>query len=407
MKAVTVSSAGQSHLSGSAGAQAQHNHGESVRQALHQSVRSGDLEKTATLLKQRPDVVFMSDADGNTALHLALHRDVDMKLVQLLVHHGADPGVSNLEGDTCFHLAFALQPPAMAVNELLMKASTWRNIRDVQRTLDLLHAKGHSAVALIYDQANEPLPGYEEVCSKLESRKSSWTLECYALLNEAIGVGDVRTITRLLSMCNFSPIHEAMGGSVLHLALMSRKPASIAALIQHAAGNEKSMLEAADKQGKTPLLLAASLGMQDAMLELITAGADVYATDETGASLVHYMAAAGMRIVGELTAPGCFDPDYRALDGSTPMMWAARAGHLEVIKALRARDANINARDLLGKTPLMYAHEAGHGVGFALSLVARGANNKARDNNGRSVDDYQKENMMARAAAGKSVCTLL
>ena len=48
-------------------------------------------------------------------------------------------------------------------------------------------------------------------------------------------------------------------------------------------------------------------------------------------------------------------------DGWTPIHYAARNGHLEIIKLLMTSiDANPNAQDIWGRTPLDYSRKNGH-----------------------------------------------
>lgn len=59
----------------------------------------------------------------------------------------------------------------------------------------------------------------------------------------------------------------------------------------------------------------------------------------------------------------------------TPLMEAASAGHVEIVKLLLAHNADVNAQSSSGNTPLMYACGGGHTevvkVGTDLRLFKR------------------------------------
>jgi hypothetical protein len=84
-------------------------------------------------------------------------------------------------------------------------------------------------------------------------------------------------------------------------------------------------VQAVDKQGRSPLVLAATNGMPDAAREILTSRAEV---------------------------------DAKCYLGVTPLHYAAAHGHVEVAQRLLQARAKVNSRDdRLGYTPL---HEAAH-----------------------------------------------
>ena len=75
-------------------------------------------------------------------------------------------------------------------------------------------------------------------------------------------------------------------------------------------------------QGQTPLHLAATLGLEDMITLLASAGADI---------------------------------DAKNMEGHTPLSFAAAFGEIEAIKLLLDFGAHINSTDGYGRTPLMHA----------------------------------------------------
>ncbi|MCW3097722.1 MAG: ankyrin repeat-containing protein [Chthonomonadaceae bacterium] len=70
-------------------------------------------------------------------------------------------------------------------------------------------------------------------------------------------------------------------------------------------------------------------------------------------------------------------PCLHKKDGQTPLMQAAQAGHLPLVRLLLARGDNVNASDRFGATALMRACKHGHQA-VAYLLIARGANVTAK-----------------------------
>ena len=79
--------------------------------------------------------------------------------------------------------------------------------------------------------------------------------------------------------------------------------------------------------------------------------------------------------------------------GQTPLHWASWNNHIEIAMLLIARGADVRAKDDDGKTPLHRASWNNH-IEIAKLLLDRGAEVKAGDEDGQTpLDKAQSEEM--------------
>jgi len=130
-------------------------------------------------------------------------------------------------------------------------------------------------------------------------------------------------------------------------------------------------VNAPDKQGQTPLMLAAALGSVDAVRVLLAAGADVKASSGAGLTALHLAAddPAKTRLLLDAGA----DVDAASQLSRTPLLVAASTSTgADVVRQLLAKGANVNVADTSGVTPLIAAANANNREVVEL-LLARGA----------------------------------
>lgn len=115
-------------------------------------------------------------------------------------------------------------------------------------------------------------------------------------------------------------------------------------------------------------------------------------TDD-GESLLSLACSAGYYELAQvLLAMSAQVEDRGQKNDCTPLMEAASAGHVDIIKLLISHNADVNAQSSTGNTPLMYACAGGH-VRAVKELLASGANVEDHNENGHTP-------LMEAASAG-------
>ncbi|MBC2655779.1 ankyrin repeat domain-containing protein [Pseudomonas sp. MSSRFD41] len=114
-------------------------------------------------------------------------------------------------------------------------------------------------------------------------------------------------------------------------------------------------LDTRDEKGYTALILAAYHGHGAAVERLLAAGADACAQDERGnTALMGAIFKGEVRIARRLMAADC-SPDQRNAAGQTAAMYAGLFKRTELLQALAAKGADLEAEDPLGNSPTRLA----------------------------------------------------
>lgn len=109
-------------------------------------------------------------------------------------------------------------------------------------------------------------------------------------------------------------------------------------------------LNSQDGKGYTALILAAYNGRADAVEQLLAAGADPCIEDRRGnTALMGAIFKGELRIAKRLLDSDC-NPDQRNNAGQTPAMYAALFQRTEILEALRAQGADLQAEDGMGNS---------------------------------------------------------
>jgi ankyrin repeat protein len=196
-------------------------------------------------------------------------------------------------------------------------------------------------------------------------------------LHLAIANGDV-AMTRLLLEAKADPNStDATGESCLMMASRVGQLDAVKALLEKGAA-----VDGRDSgYQQTPLMVASRGGFAPIVKLLIERGAQVNAQTRTGKVPAFRLPASnsgskGAGIVrGGWPERGERDPTPGA---KTPLLYAAREGHIEVVKLLLSAGAEIEKSDADGVTPLLMAI-LNERLALATFLIETGANVKAVD----------------------------
>jgi ankyrin repeat protein len=251
--------------------------------------KDADLAETAQALAQYGTSLQVTDDQGRTLLHSAVQKrqftDINAKL-RFLVDQGLDPGITDNEGNTFWHVA--------ASN--LHKHGFF----DFLATLDVEGASkpnqlGQTPLHLIAARMPDSLWEFDPLCGRNSDPKTPFHI--VLSLHSHVDVADNNGITPLHLVATFSEYLVQMlllrgakpslvtkeGCNAFHLAARSRKPNIIGAMLASmqsiTADTRLSTLNSKDNFGRTPLYYACLAGCYKSSKMLVEAGATFQTTE--------------------------------------------------------------------------------------------------------------------------------
>ncbi|KAK8743892.1 hypothetical protein OTU49_000897 [Cherax quadricarinatus] len=142
-------------------------------------------------------------------------------------------------------------------------------------------------------------------------------------------------------------------------------------------------VDCADRDGTTPLILAAANGHVDLVKELLEQGAESNATRHTGTGALFFAAQGGfLDIVTLLLDQGC-KINQASKDGGTALIVAAQCGHMDVVIELLRRGADPHSAMKDRATAVFVASQNGH-TSVVRTLLNAGAKANVRRVDGAS-----------------------
>lgn len=301
---------------------------------LHLAATGGRLTAMEILFASGADVSVGNDA-GNSPLHLAASYG-RTQAVSMLLGKGADKDAARHDGETA--MMCAARGRCLAVVEILIDAGANVNIRSAAGRSALHHAAG--------DGNNEIVGALLRNGADKDVRTNSGStplMRAAAVYNpNPDRRGHLSVFETLMAAdADLNYVNTVDGSSLLHHAAVGGKGEIISLVLRKGAD-----IDALDNKGRSPLAWAAQK-----RLPLPKENCRV-------------------RIVERLLAAGADLNIRNPYDGSVPLHHAAKGGHDGTLAVFLFRGADKDALDNDGMSPLMWAAREGH-VGEA--LLAAGA----------------------------------
>lgn len=124
---------------------------------IHEAAKSGDVRKVVELIEKDPNIMYVKDEEGKTALHWATGRG-QLEVIKVLIRYKVNINVKNDMGGTPLHVAASqAQPEALKI--LLANGAN-------------VHARGDSGATPLHFAAFKRRPGHLEAARILLENKA-------------------------------------------------------------------------------------------------------------------------------------------------------------------------------------------------------------------------------------------
>jgi ankyrin repeat protein len=335
---------------------------------LHEAARSGKVSVIKLILKEGVDV-NAQDASGNSVLHIAVPAENHQAVIKLFLDNGVNPNLRDDHGDTPLHVLVSLNRGPDTVRTLF-DGNAYNNVVDISAR----NVRGQTPLYLaVHENRFTLIP-------LLLSRGS----DIFAADNSGVTPFDYAmkikgpTLDALITP-ETAQQKDSAGNTILHLAVKNRGDAVIIGKILDRNAN----INARNRDGDTALHIAARTNQKESGEYILSKGANIFyansagesplyialthpsgvlqwmfthetvkAHDETGNTMLHYVALWRMdRHIPFIIQQGVSTEAANAT-GETPLFWAVKYDGASTVKALLAAKANLHARDSLGNSAL-------------------------------------------------------
>ncbi|MEW6552273.1 MAG: ankyrin repeat domain-containing protein [Arcobacteraceae bacterium] len=173
------------------------------------------------------------------------------------------------------------------------------------------------------------------------------------------------------------------GKSLLHQLSNQNKVEGISWLVKKGVN-----INSVDNNGFTPLMIASSSGSVEALKKLISLGANTAVLNNHGRNALGEAVFADKEECFFLLKDITKELDLLDLKGQNIFFYAAQNGNIRIIiELLKIESININQKDIDGKT-LLFVEQVYSNKEILTTLISKGLDLKALDNNGKNVLFY-------------------
>ena len=370
---------------------------------LAEAAEHGDVQKIKALVSNGANINSQG-LDGVTPLSWALVKG-NLGGFNALLELGADPNLTDDEGDSAIILAAGVKDPRF----LNMAIEHGGNVNKAGfgsiTQLMIASAAGYAENINVLLEANANVNAQDALGNTaLMYAVKANRVEVVRILIEAGANKLIRNEQELIALDFVDVTSSVEEGKNQLREILSTKPHDVflegADLeLVSAAGNgdvervrqlvaQGSDVNVTGKGGITPLLWALKTRNFEGYLVLLEAGANPNHSIE-GLSVIHLAASLDDTrfLEGAIKKGGKFD--LQGPSGITPLMVASRTGNLENVRLLVKMNVEVNVGDVLGLTALHYAVILNY-QSVIQFLMNNGANPSQPDKAGVSAADYAK-----------------
>ena len=340
-------------------------HGENGLTPLIIASASGKYEIVRYLVEEKEAELELVQVQGCTAL-MAAALNGKSEVVEYLLERGANPKAESEHGWTS--LMFASEGGHLKVAKALVKKD--------KSILDLRNNAGNTA--LMVAAANGQLEVVEYLCGEGADPSAHNSSGWNALLGAA-KAGNPELVRFLIDTAGLDPNHKTATGWTPLINAVDWKHMEIIRLLVEKGAD----IEARDGEGNSPLRRTISWPKNPEVAKLLVElGADVNAEDSHGNTVLYLVAVEGDPEMASYFLENGADPNKRSRYGvemdygnfnwvmeepqrrggnlEYPLICAASAGHLDLVKLLVEHGADMGAKTVDGLSALDAAKKEGH-----------------------------------------------